>query len=339
MTFASASRTDFRSCCCVRICRRPPMTEPTRPRSVSVSFCCTQCFPAWDASPNKALAALQREPTTCMMSRTKVTRFHGLKSLVARRHRPRAPSSRTTKGLRCWGSRRSASALISSITASFVRTRLASRRTCWALGASSAPFSCCRRARCFRIDQKFRERFGRPWLGIDGVADPHQRFLLLLPLLARAQLRFELDCLRLDHRDALAVKTHHQELALSCLRGHRPLGIEALIILRCFLRHLHQDALGDLEVEELLKPPRTLLEGVFDLEQGHPFLQEVRIAPLREVDLFVEWKDPGLPGRAVARPGHRELAEEREVVPPPQRLLPRQDHAVSTRGGRSHIAG
>ncbi len=195
------------------------------------------------------------------------------------------------------------------------------------MGASSATSSCGRRA-----------RFGRPWLGIDGVADPHQRFLLLLSLLARAQLRFELDCLRLDHRDALAVKTHHQELALGCLRGQRPLGIEALIILRCFLRHLHQDALGDLEVEELLKPPRTLLEGVFDLEQGHPFLQEVRIAPLREVDLFVEWKDPGLPGRAVARPGHRELAEEREVVPPPQRLLPRQDHAVGTRDGRSHLA-
>ena len=77
---------------------------------------------------------------------------------------------------------------------------------------------------------------------------------------------------------------------------------------------------------------------MFDLEQGHPFLQEGRIAPLREVDLFVEWKDPGLPGRAVARPGHRELAEEREVVPPPQRLLPRQDHAVGTRDGRSHLA-
>ena len=44
----------------------------------------------------------------------------------------------------------------------------------------------------FRLDQEFRERFGRPWLGIDGIADPHQRFLFPLPLLSRAQLGFDL---------------------------------------------------------------------------------------------------------------------------------------------------
>jgi hypothetical protein len=136
-------RNAFGRCRFVRICRRPPMTYPTRPRSIAVSFCCTQRFPCWEPSRYKALAVVQRELMTCMMSRTNVTRFHGLKSLVASLHRPSAPSSRTTKGWRCWGSRRSASALMHAMTSCFVRTKLARRLTCRALGASSRVSSRC----------------------------------------------------------------------------------------------------------------------------------------------------------------------------------------------------
>ena len=77
---------------------------------------------------------------------------------------------------------------------------------------------------------------------------------------------------------------------------------------------------------------------MLDLEQRHPLLQEVRVTPLGEVDLLVQREDPGFPGSAVAGPSHRELAEEREVVPPSQLRLPRQKHAVGPRDGRSHIA-
>src|SRR5215831_6322154 len=245
-----------------------------------------------------------------MMSSTHVTRRHSLKSFGARLHRPRAPSSRTTKGLRCWGSGR--------------------------IVPDGFPLPAC--ASRFRINQEFRQRFGRAGFGIDGIADPYQRFLLLLPLLASAQLRFELDRLLLEHRDTLAVKTDHQELSLSVLLGHGSLRIEGLIVLRRLLRHRHQDALGEIEVKEPLEQARTLLEGVLDLEQGHPLLQEIRVASFGEVDLRVQREDPGLPGRAVARPGHCKLAEEREIVPPSQLPLPWQDHAVSSHDCRSHIS-
>src|SRR5262249_7010845 len=223
MTLASVSWTNLRRGCLVRIGRRPPMTSPTRPRRIAVSFCCTQGFPAVEASPHRALAALQRSPTTGMMSSTNVTRFHALNPLVARGHRPRAPSSRTTKGLRCWGSRRSASALSRAITACLVRPRRARRRTCRALRASSVAPPCRgRRARRFRLDQEVRPRFRRPRLGITRGAAPHQRFLLLLPLLARAPLGRELDRLRLHHGDTLAVNPHDQQLPLGCLLGQGP---------------------------------------------------------------------------------------------------------------------
>ena len=198
------------------------------------------------------------------------------------------------------------------------------------------PLPAC--ARRFWIDQEFRERFGRPRLGIDGVADPHQGFLLPLPLLSGAQLRFELDRLRLDHGNALTVKTHDQELSRGGLWGNGPLRIEGLVVLRGFLRHLHQDTLGHIEVEELLEQACAFLERVLNVEQGHPLLQEVRVTPLGEVHLLVQREDPRLPWRAVAGPGYIELAEEAEVVPPSQLLLPRQDHAVGPRDGRSHIS-
>ena len=77
---------------------------------------------------------------------------------------------------------------------------------------------------------------------------------------------------------------------------------------------------------------------MLDLEQGPPFLPDVRGAPLGKVNLLVQREDSGFPGSAVAGPGHREPAEERAVVPSSPRLLPRQEHAVGPRDGRSDIA-
>ena len=154
-----------------------------------------------------------------MISKTNVTRFHGLKRVVARLHSPRAPSSRTTKGLRCWGFALHVGLdalhhlLLRPHQAGETTNLLGSRR----IVHDVCPLPAC--ARRFWIDQEFRERFGRPRLGIDGVADPHQGFLLPLPLLSGAQLRFELDRLRLDHRNALTVKTHDQELSRGGLGG------------------------------------------------------------------------------------------------------------------------
>ncbi len=99
-TCASVSRTDCRNPArsLVRRRRRPPMTYPTLPRRIAVNFARTQQrSPGRGPSPNNAFAALQREPTTGRMSRTHVTRFHGLNSLGAKFHRPRAPSRRTPR--------------------------------------------------------------------------------------------------------------------------------------------------------------------------------------------------------------------------------------------------
>jgi hypothetical protein len=194
--------------------------------------------------------------------------------------------------------------------------------------------ACMRR---FRINQEFRQRFRRPRLGIDRVANSHQRFLLLLSLLSGAQLGGELNRLLLDHRDALAIKAHHQEFTRKFLRGHRPLRIEAFIVLRRLLGDFHQDALGDIEIEELGEEARTFLEGMLDLEDPHPLLQEVRVAPLGQVDLRVQRENPRFPGRAIAGPGYCDWAEERAVLAPPELLLPGQEHAVGPRDGRSHI--
>ena len=102
------------------------------------------------------------------------------------------------------------------------------------------------RAGRFRIDQTFRERYRRPWLGIDGLADPCQRFRLLWALLSGAQRGCELDRLRLEHGHALPVNTHDEQRSLGFLLGDGPLRLEALIVLRRLLGYLHQDALGNI---------------------------------------------------------------------------------------------
>ena len=73
---------------------------PPRPRRISGHGGCTPGFPAFETSPPSAWATAQREPTTGRMSSPHVTRVHGLKRGVARRHQPRAPSSQTTRGCR-----------------------------------------------------------------------------------------------------------------------------------------------------------------------------------------------------------------------------------------------
>jgi hypothetical protein len=190
----------------------------------------------------------------------------------------------------------------------------------------------------FRLDQQFRERFGSPGLGIDRVADPHPRCLLLLPRLAAAQLGFALNRRLLHHRHALAVNTDDEPRSLGFLPGHGPLRLEGLVVRRRLLRHRHQDALSKIEVKERLEHAGTVLEGMLDLEPRHPFLQEVGVAPLGKVDLLVQRDDPVFPGSAVAGPGHRERAKERAVVPSSQCLLPCQEHPVGPRDGRSDIA-
>jgi hypothetical protein len=103
MTLASASRTAFRSLRLVRICRSPPIMYPTRPCRIAVSFTCTRRVPSLEPSPHKALAALQRWPTTCMRSSTHVTRRHSLKSLGASLRRPRASIEQIDQGFAVLG--------------------------------------------------------------------------------------------------------------------------------------------------------------------------------------------------------------------------------------------
>ena len=67
------------------------------------------------------------------------------------------------------------------------------------------PLPACTRR--FWMHHEFCQRCGRPWLGFDRVAHPDQRFLLLLPLLTRAQLALSLT-LRFDIGTPLPQSSH-----------------------------------------------------------------------------------------------------------------------------------
>ena len=185
-TCASVSRTDCRSRCVGRSGRRPPMTSPTRPRSISVSFARTQRCPGGAPAPNHAFAALQREPTTGRMSTHTshaATPCPAWWPRATGRGRPRGGRPRAG-GAGDPGARRRRCCPPSPPASSAPGGRADGPAAPLAtvLAPGPRPARACRGRR----DQAFCTGRGRPRRGSDRRADPHQRVLLLVPRRTRA---------------------------------------------------------------------------------------------------------------------------------------------------------
>ncbi len=112
------------------------------------------------------------------------------------------------------------------------------------------------------------------------------------------------------HRDALAVDRSDQQVALFESRPRAP-GVEGLEVTRRVEDDLLGAALWDRDAGELAHGAHRLVEGSTDRSAREVALDVVAERTSRQAQLGIEGMDAFVPRSCVAKPAHRQLADDR----------------------------